>query len=168
MNDILERLMALRVADVMTRELVQISANQSMSEVAKVFAERTVSAAPVLDEEGRCVGVLSAADFVRRERDSGTAAPLAMEEHTLAPKRAGEPLRIDPTARNLVAHYMSRSVQSIQPGASLVSAARMMSTEHIHRLPVIGDDGRPEGMISTMDIVAAVVNLVDELKSLRK
>jgi predicted transcriptional regulator len=57
---------------------------------------------------------------------------------------------------------MSPAVQAIDPGASLLKAARVMCAEHIHRLLVLNESNRPVGVISTMDIVAALVNVVDE------
>ena len=60
---------------------------------------------------------------------------------------------------------MSEAVQSIDPGASLLIAARMMCAEHIHRLLVIDDSQQPVGVVSTMDIIAAMVNVVDEMNA---
>jgi CBS-domain-containing membrane protein len=60
---------------------------------------------------------------------------------------------------------MSPSVQSVDAGASLVAAARMMCTAHLHHLPVIDEEDRPIGILSTLDVVAAMVNAVDEVKT---
>jgi CBS domain-containing protein len=60
---------------------------------------------------------------------------------------------------------MSKRVHSLLPGESLLKAARTMCEQHLHRLPVVDDEGRVVGIISTMDIVAAVVNAVDEMNA---
>jgi CBS-domain-containing membrane protein len=59
---------------------------------------------------------------------------------------------------------MSHAVQSIAAHRSLLAAARMMCDGHLHRLVVLDAAGRPEGMISTMDVVAALLNTVDEAR----
>src|SRR5262245_36593457 len=63
----LDRLESLRVGDVMNREVISVSAAQHMIAASPGVVEHGISGAPVIDEQGRCVGVISAADFVRRE-----------------------------------------------------------------------------------------------------
>src|SRR5262249_11760543 len=65
MTLILDRLQSLRVSDVMNRDVVSVSAAQTMGAAAAAFAAHGISGARGVDEQGRCVGVISAADFVR-------------------------------------------------------------------------------------------------------
>src|SRR5262245_42031347 len=60
----LDRLDSLRVADVMSRDVVVIHYHQTMTEAARVLTDHQISGAPVIDEQGRCIGILSATDFV--------------------------------------------------------------------------------------------------------
>ena len=60
---------------------------------------------------------------------------------------------------------MSPAVQSIDPDASLLRASRVMCAQHIHRLFVIDEKNHPIGVISTMDVVAAMVNVIDEMET---
>lgn len=132
----IDRLLALRVSDVMTKNVVVTRQTDSIAQAAALFAQRDVSAAPVVDDQGRCVGILSVVDF------------------------AAHNARTDQT----VGERMTRVVQSISSGNSLLAAARTMCSHHVHRLPVL-DDNHPVGVISTMDVVAALVNAIDEMKS---
>jgi len=68
--------------------------------------------------------------------------------------------------RDTVNCYMASAVQSIAADASLLKAGRMMCTAHLHRVPVL-DGERVVGIVSTMDIVAAMLNAVDELDANR-
>jgi len=58
----------LRVQDVMTRDVVSVSVNASFKEVARRLEENNVSALPVLDGQGRLVGVASEADLLPKEK----------------------------------------------------------------------------------------------------
>ena len=156
----MERLLSLRVTDVMACDVLEVSAHDTMQQAATSFAAREVSGAPVVDETGRCVGVLTAGDFARREAMRGKSGD---EEHQLVGGSGNEPLHIESADGDLVSRYMSPAVQSVAADAMLVSAAKIMDAEHIHRLVVIDEKGFPMGMISSMDVVAAVVNAVDEL-----
>jgi CBS domain-containing membrane protein len=144
MNSAIERLLSLRVTDVMHRNVVTVSANSTMAGAAERFLRYKVSGAPVVGEDGQCVGVLSAVDFVRREvQDSpGNAADRRADEE--------------------VCTYMTPKVQSIEANASLIDAARAMCGKHVHRLPVLDHRGKVVGVISSLDVVAAVVHAVEE------
>jgi CBS domain-containing protein len=141
MNSAIERLLSLRVADAMRREVTSLSADLSMTEAAKGLLYNKVSGVPVVDARDHCVGILSAVDFVRREVESPT------------PDRNGG---------DKVRTYMSSSVYSIESVATLIDAARAMCRHHVHRLPVLDHTGHVVGLISSLDLVAAMVHAIEE------
>ncbi len=163
MTVVLDRLQSLRVSDVMNRQVVSVHSHQTMSEAAAVFAQHRISGAPVVDERGHCVGVLSAADFVRREGapDPG-AVSIAAGNTAVARSSPAGSWEIRDVYPERVAARMAQAVQSVSARASLVDAARIMCAQHIHRLPVLDEKGRPVGMLTSLDIVAAVVQAVAE------
>jgi CBS domain-containing protein len=162
MRAAIDRLTALRVRDLMQRVVVTVSANHSMAEAARVLLDHEVSGAPVVDETGRCVGMLSAHDFVRREWVQGRdEAGSSQTPHAVEQERPGEPLWILAASDQVRAH-MTPVVQEIAPHASLVAAGRVMCSMHIHRLPVLGAGGAPVGIVTSLDIVAALVGAMEE------
>ena len=168
MGDAILRLRSLSVRDAMTKNVMHVEANQPISAAAERMRRRDVSAAPVVDEQGRCVGVISATDFLKVGCDGQEGeTSLGGELHSL--QQAGEdlPLEIESSSTDLVRTLMSSAVQSVAPTAALLTAAKMMCAEHIHRLPVLDADQRPVGVISTMDIVAALLNAIDEMETQR-
>ena len=84
MMDVLERLQTLSVADVMSRDVWVVSANQTMGDAALRFAECDISSAPSVDESGKCIGMLSAVDFVRQYQQLEVRADLAQLLHQLS------------------------------------------------------------------------------------
>lgn len=157
----LDRLRSLRVRDVMNRHVVCVSATQAMNLAAAAFVAHGISGAPVVDEQGRCVGVISAADFVCREgaaEKDGTAAA----GPAVVRREPHGPWEIQEVRPDRVSAHMSPAVQSVAAEAPLVEAARIMCAQHVHRLPVLDAQGRPEGMVTSLDVVAAVVQAVDE------
>jgi CBS domain-containing protein len=165
MAAVLDRLQSLRVSDVMNRQVVPVGVHQTMREAAAIFVQHHISGAPVVDEEGRCVGVLSAADFVHRDRPTGQeTTTLAAGETAVVRHTPNGPWELQDESPDLVSAHMAPAVQSVTAQTSLVEAARMMCTQHIHRLPVLDAAGHPQGMITSLDIVAAVVQAVEERK----
>ena len=114
-----------------------------------------VTGAPVIDSMGKCVGVLSASDFVGR--DAGQH-----ELQILTRTGPDQPYRIECLNENIVGSHMSPIVQTVDEDAELVIAARIMCVEGIHRLVVVDEQDRPVGIISTLDVTAALVNAIDE------
>jgi CBS domain-containing protein len=149
MDIAVDRLMTLKVKDVMTRRVICVAKDQYLSAAAGLFLEKGISGAPVVDEKGRCVGMLSAIDYVRRA-------------HALRTEPDG-----DATAER-VGEEMSSGVRSVQPEQTLLTAARIMCEKHVHRLPVLNLEGKPVGLITSMDVVAALVNAIDEREALAR
>ena len=164
MKEVLERLRTLRVRDVMSAGPVSVDQSESLGAAAAVMIDRPVSGLPVVDESGRCVGMLTAFDFVRRysaERNEERAA-LDGGDVRLTRGSEEEPLELESAGVETVAGNMSSGVQTIARDATLLEAAREMCAAHIHRLPVVDVHGNVEGIITSLDIVAAVVNAADE------
>jgi CBS-domain-containing membrane protein len=140
MNSAIERLLSLRVADVMRRDVSTVTTDLAMPEAAKGLLRSKISGVPVVDVREHCVGVLSAVDFVRREVESPPA------------DRDGDKVRT----------FMSSSVYSVESDVTLINAARAMCRHHVHRLPVLDRTGQVVGLISSLDLVAAMVHVVEE------
>ncbi|QDT64963.1 CBS domain-containing protein [Calycomorphotria hydatis] len=159
MTELPGRLGDLAARDVMTPEVVALNERMTLAEAADVLRQHHISGAPVVTTEGKLVGMLSLTDIVEKETEG--LAPVhsgKLAWHML--DHAGG-LEFD-NHQLLVKDRMSRTVASIGERAPLVDAARIMCDGHWHRLPVLDHDGKLSGIISTMDILAALVNVADE------
>ncbi|OYV80609.1 MAG: hypothetical protein B7Z73_18960, partial [Planctomycetia bacterium 21-64-5] len=65
-------------------------------------------------------------------------------------------------ATDLVASHMSALVQTVAIDQPLTAAARLMCQNHIHRLIALDDQGRPAGVLTSLDIVAALISALEE------
>ena len=155
MNSAIERLVGLRVEDIMNTELLTVSESDQMLDAAKRIYAAEVTGAPVVNSLGECVGVISATDFVAR--DAG-----AHELQMLTRSSPKEPYRIEYLNDNLVGTHMSPLVQTIRRDALAVAAGRIMCAEGIHRLIVVDEHKHPVGIVSTLDLVATMVAAIEE------
>jgi len=159
----LQRLLSLKVRDAMSTHVVHVSANETMEAAAAAMVKHSITGAPVIDEQGACIGVLSAFDFVKREaRYKASTGDLDFATHNVARESPDSPRELTEVNDALVSSNMSKGIQAISADASLLEAAREMCAEHIHRLPVLNKAGHPTGLISSLDIVAAMLGAVDE------
>jgi CBS-domain-containing membrane protein len=154
---VLGRLESLTVGDVMSRDVAVIPCSATMHQAAFVLDARHASGAPVVDKEGRCVGILSAADFVTFEICRTGDEPSSDERWRDSLSR-GEYL-----AWNSVRRFMATAVQTVTSNTTLLEASQMLCAEHIHRLVVLSEHFVPVGIVSTLDIVAALTKASNEV-----
>jgi CBS-domain-containing membrane protein len=127
-------LLNLTAADLMSRDVVALTAGASMRAAARILAQANVHGAPVIDAKGRCVGVLSASDFFRG----------AVQEN----------LEIDPT--DMVGEHMTADPVTVAPATTIRELARMMLDARIHRVIVVDEQQQPIGVVSSTDVLAAM------------
>jgi CBS domain-containing protein len=159
MHEMFDRIVSLRVSDVMATSPITVDVSASMAEVSHLFASHNIHSAPVVDESGACVGIITASDFVKR---SEIFAACQGQPHDMFCGREG--MQLEAKSYEGVADCMTQGVQSISPATPLIVAARIMTQAHIHVLPVI-EHHRPVGIVSNMDVVAALVNAFEEARN---
>lgn len=160
-----------RVADIMRTELVTTSPETTLEEFLELAEREGISGAPVVDEAGRAVGVVSLTDVVRALRPDA-ARELVTEPGAGAPKGEGAGESGDGRARRrlgdrpgvlsggseearTVGDAMTSSVFSVRPEARLADAASFLADAEIHRALVLRND-RPIGLVTTFDLLRAM------------
>jgi CBS domain-containing protein len=149
-------LLTLTAADLMTREVVMIPREMSLHAAARLLSQHRVSGAPVVDEVGRCVGVLSATDFVHWAEEGEQAR--GRRGNNSAFCASWQIVSDRPLAEDAVGNYMTDQLVTVPPGKLIGDIARMMINAHIHRVIVVDELDRPLGIVSSTDILAAVAH----------
>jgi|SRR6185295_993294 len=164
MNSAIERLVQLRVSDVMQRKVIELPASSRMTEAASKLLDHEISGAPVVDESGRCIGLLSATDFLRWAKAGRDLGDLSYRGrcHHVTQQSADAPIMVEESPDDDVRAHMTAAVQSIAADEWLTSAARRMCAAHVHRLPVVDARGRVVGVVSSLDIAAAMIGAIEE------
>jgi CBS domain-containing protein len=130
------------VKDVMTTEVVVVRRGATFKEMAAALRRFRVSALPVVDADGKVIGVVSGADMLVKEVPLGVIDGLV--HHQEVHKAAGL------TAGDLMTH----PAVTVGPGDSVEHAARLMYNLRIKRLPVVDAGGGLVGVISRTDLLA--------------
>jgi len=140
----------LTAADLMSTPVRTIPQGTSLREAAHLLTRDRISGVPVVDAEGRCVGVLSSSDFVTWAGKDGNGKAVRF----IAPW--GELIDIDDSPDNEIRHYMTAQPVTVAPTAPIGELAQKMVDAHIHRVLVVVDQNRPQGIVTSTDILAAV------------
>jgi CBS domain-containing membrane protein len=153
-----QSLAALTAADLMKHPVVTVPQDMSLRAAAQTFQTEQISGAPVVNVEGRCVGVLSNTDFLKWAEAGSTMQPAHARNQ---PEFCAEwqVIDLEMLPRDEVRHHMSIDVVCCEMREPLARLARKMMDAHIHRIFVLDAYRRPVGVVSTTDIVAAVARL---------
>jgi CBS domain-containing protein len=126
------------VKDHMSTNLVTFKPDDSIDVVLEVLTKRKISGAPVVDESGSLVGIISEVDCLKE---------IIKGQYTNTPKFPGK-----------VSEHMSTDVITLGQELSLFDAAQKFLEYKIRRFPVL-KDGRLIGQISLSDVIRAFPKL---------
>lgn len=140
----------MKVRDVMTTELVTARPTDSLKDLATRLVEAGVSALPVVDAEGRLVGIVTEADVISKEAYGG---PRRRALQLVVDYFAGrDPQWVRKAAGWTAADVMTRQVVTADPDDDVRAAARRMLEAGVKRLVVVRE-GRPVGIVSRRDLM---------------
>jgi CBS domain-containing protein len=143
----------------MTPNPVSIGADATVKEAAAFFVEKGFSAAPVIDEAGRPIGVVSQSDIVVHDREKVeyvSANPDYYERADLSrrsPNALPAGFEVVDADRTQVRDIMIPVVFSVAPETPAHKVIEDMLGQKVHRLFVVGGDGVLVGIISTVDML---------------
>ena len=143
----------MRARDVMTAEVVSVTPETTVPEIAALLIQRRISAVPVLDK-GKLVGIVSEGDLMRRpETDTEPGASPWLSLFTgpgVVPERFSK--AHGTTAREV----MTGDVVTVEPDTPLNEVARLLETRRIKRVPVV-EKGRLVGILSRANLLHGLV-----------
>jgi CBS domain-containing protein len=145
----------LTARDLMTPDVVTVPPETPVIAVARLLAERGISAVPVLDKAGTVVGVVTEADLIRRlageeDRPQGWLRSLFADPGEQAERYAR-------THGSTAAEIMTESVVSVTPADTATHVAHLMEDKGIRRVLVL-EDGKLRGIVSRADLLRALVS----------
>ncbi|MEI5007459.1 CBS domain-containing protein [Streptomyces sp. PmtA] len=135
-----------RISEVMTRRVVTVNRDSSFKEIVRLFDDNDITAAPVVDDDGRPLGVVSEGDLLRKA--SSLPDPdgrwtrlrlLPMDEARAEAETAGA--------------MMTSPAVTARPDWNIVETARTMDRHKVKRLPVVDESGRLVGLVSRRDLL---------------
>jgi CBS domain-containing protein len=145
----------MRASDVMTSSVVTTTEDTTVIDAAKLMISHRISGVPVVDRDGRLVGIVTEGDLLRRA-ETGTERHRAGWSEWFAPNSwlAAEYVR---SHGKRVAEVMTREVVSVGELATLKEIADLMEKKRIKRVPVV-NEGKIVGIVSRADVLRVLVS----------
>jgi CBS domain-containing protein len=148
--------MTVTVADVMTPDPIVVHPETPLNEAIKLIAERRISGLPVVDADGKLVGVLSEADLMWRETGPTPPPYIMILDSVIYLENPGKHEReLHKALGQTVGEVMTgrKEIVTATPSQTLQSAAKLMHDRDTTRLPVLDDSGKVIGILTRGDIV---------------
>ena|SRR5262245_24514721 len=123
--------MTLYASDVMVKDVITVTESMPLKDVARMFVEKKITGAPVVNAEGELVGVISETDIIRKTTSFGAWSP------------------------STVGQIMTKPAVTVAPDETLQRVCELMYNRRIHRV-VVAEGPRIKGILTTMDILRAI------------
>jgi CBS domain-containing protein len=149
----------MRAVEVMTTKVITVGENASVAEVAKLLAERGISAVPVVDKDHKVIGMVSEGDLLHRT-ETGTEKCRSwwLEMMASTNQLAGDYIKSHSAK---VKDVMTHDVISVSDTTPLADIAILLEANRIKRVPVMRD-GKLVGIVSRANLVRALAMTVNE------
>jgi CBS domain-containing protein len=149
----------MRAIDVMTRAVITVHEDATVSEVAKLLAVNEISAVPVVDKNNRVIGMVSEGDLLHRA-ETGTERRRSwwLEMVSSTDELAGEYIK---SHSGKIKDLMTRDVFSVTEQTPVADIAILLETNRIKRVPVLRDD-ELVGIVSRANLVRALAMTISE------
>ena len=143
-------------ADVMNPNVLMVQEDMTVEELASFLVESEISGAPVVDPEGRLVGVVSVTDLARSAADRPHPDFFVSEWGGTLRRDQVEGLRFGEETEMRVRDIMTPAVYSVDAETPIPEVAETLINSHIHRLLVTSGE-RVVGIVTSSDLLGLLV-----------
>ena len=146
----------IQARDIMTKKVITLPPTMTVTEAARTLSENRISGAPVLNDEGKMIGIVSESDLIIQDVKLHFPTYIQLLDSYIY---LGSLAKFEETLKKAVAvkvkDIMTAEVITISPEASLEDVATVIRKEHVSILPVTEDD-KVSGIITKRDIVRSL------------
>ena len=149
-----------KAADLMTKTVQVVGQEIDLVKAAALLAEKRISGAPVVDNAGKIVGVVSEKDFLKEMGFGATPSFMQIATHCLNNKGC----MIGNLRNRTVGDIMTRPAITGVPEMTIGDISALFVDRRINRLPIVNADGRPVGIVTRTDLAHSYSVLGEGLK----
>lgn len=147
----------LKAKDIMTREVITVKPNTTIEELAHIFIEKKISGAPVVDDNGDLIGIVTENDLISQNKRLHIPTVVRLFDAFIMLE---SPSKIEKEIRKMAAvtvdDICTKDVITATEDMLVEDIATIMSEKKVHLIPVV--DGRKVcGIIGKMDLIKGMV-----------
>jgi CBS domain-containing protein len=147
------------VRDIMDSDPATVSPDTPVEQIVAVLRDHGIPGVPVVDGDGRCVGIVTEADLVLPDDQGDLHLPhyINLFGGTVFLEPLGRyEQRLRKAFASTAEDMMTREPDTVAPDATAKEAARLIHDTGHNRLPVVDEDGRLVGVVTRLDVLGAL------------
>ena len=150
----------MRAHQIMTKDIITVGPDASIVDAAKLMLERHISGLPVLDKDGKLIGIISEGDFIRRSEIGTQRRRPRWLQFLVGPGReANEFVR---QSGRKVEDIMTRNPVTVTEDTALEELVSAMEKHDVKRLPVMRGE-QLVGIVTRANLLQAVASLAKDV-----
>ena len=143
--------------DIMPTDLITLSPDLDITKAAGILLENRINGAPVVDDDGRLVGILCQSDLIAQQKKLPLPTVFTFLDSVIQlTSRKQIEKQVSKIAALTVAEAMTADVITVQPDTRLETVAALMVDNNFHTLPVV-DEGRLVGIVGKEDVLRTLI-----------
>jgi CBS domain-containing protein len=146
----------LKVKDIMTKDVVTVTKETTVMELAEIFAKKHLSSLPVVDQDGNLIGIVTETDLVEQDKNLHIPTVISIFDWVIyleSDKKFEKELK-KMTGRTVGDIYSADAI-TVSPDTSIADVADLLSSRKINALPVV-DVGKLTGIVSRIDLIRSM------------
>lgn len=146
----------LKAKDIMTTEVITVNSATTIDELARLLIENKISGAPVLDDNGDLIGIVTENDLISQNKRLHIPTIVRLFDAFImleSPSKIEKELR--KMSATTVNDICSKKVITVTEDTSLEEVATIMSEKKVHLLPVV-EGNKIKGIIGKIDLIKGI------------
>jgi CBS domain-containing protein len=144
-----------RAKDIMVKEVITVTSDQTVDQVIKILMEKNISGLPVVDEENHVIGIVTEGDLIYRSKKLEIPRYFTILDSYIFLDNTN---KMEEQIRKMVGYrvddIMTRDVIVVDVDDTVEEVATIMTRKNVNRVPVT-ENGKLAGIISRRDIIRA-------------
>ena len=146
------------VKDIMVTEVIAVQEDASVEELSKILVENKISGVPVVDKEGKLVGIATEGDLIVKDSDLHFPRYFKLLDSIIYLESLNKfKANLKKYLGTRVSDVMSTEVKTVKEDTPVSEAANLMIRHNINRLPVTDDNDNMVGIVTRSDIVRSMI-----------
>jgi CBS-domain-containing membrane protein len=147
----------LTAADVMTRDVITVKKETTIRELAEHFAQHRISSAPVVDDSGKMIGIVTETDLIEQDKSLHIPTVISLFDWVfyLESDRKFEK-ELKKMTGQTVGDIFTEDVLSVEPTTPVSDVADLISSKKVNSVPVV-EGGRLVGIVARIDLIRSMI-----------
>jgi CBS domain-containing protein len=143
--------------EIMTKDVVTVKKDTSIRALAEIFTSRRISSAPVVDDTGDLIGIVTETDLVEQDKSLHIPTVVSIFDWVIyleSGKKFEKELK--KMTGQTVAEIYSQDVETVVPATPVSEVADIMTSSKIHAIPVV-EGKKVVGIIARIDMIRSMI-----------